>query len=163
MLKIAKSGAMDWMLREGPGNYRIERRPLTPETHACNLGCSRYRLEPGKKSCPAHYHYGNDEAIYVLSGELTLLFDGQPHTLTEGDYVTLPRGTGDAHQLENRSLTPVEYLCFSTMEPADVIMYPNSGKIGVFGGGAPGGAESEVSVRQWVKDDAIDYWAGEED
>lgn len=146
----------------GPGPYEVQRKHLTPEAEACNLGCSYYRLDPGKKACPAHYHFGNDEAIFVLEGSLTLWLAGKETELAAGSYVTLPCGTGEAHQLENRTDQPAVYLCFSTMNKTDVILYPDSGKIGVFGGVAPGGTEAGTSIRQWVSDDVVDYWQGEE-
>lgn len=162
MARIANIKDLEWLPFKGPGTYGVDRKHLTPLADPCNLGCSLYLLEPGKKSCPAHYHFGNDEAIFVLSGTLTLHLDGTAHTMEEGSYVTLPSATGEAHQLENRSDQPVRYLCFSTMEKADVIFYPNSGKIGLFGGVAPGGMGDAVSVRKWVKDMPVDYWDNEE-
>ncbi|TNE65138.1 MAG: cupin domain-containing protein [Alphaproteobacteria bacterium] len=159
--RIARSNQIAWATTEGPGHYSIKRRHLTANADPCNLGCSRYRLEPGHRPCPAHYHYGNDEAIYVLSGELTLMVDGEPHTLTDGDYVTLPRGTAVAHQLANLSDAPVDYLCFSTMEPVDVVVYPGTGKVGVFGGMAPGGQATDTSIRKFLPGTFVEYWDGE--
>lgn len=163
MARITNVNDLEWLPFKGPEPYEVGRKHLTPQTDACNLGASLYRLEPGNKSCPAHYHFGNDEAIFVIEGELTLHLGEETHTLTQGSYVAMPAGSGEAHQLENRTDTPVTYFCFSTMNKADVIIYPDSGKIGVFGGMAPGGTETDVSVRQWVKGDAVDYWDGVED
>lgn len=161
MAKIANLKDLEWTEGQGPDPYRVRRKHLTAETESCNLGASVYRLDPGAKACPAHYHFGNDEAVFVLSGNLTLLLDGVAHQMPAGSYVTLPAGTGQAHQLENRSESPVDYLCFSTMQKTDVVIYPDSSKVGLFGGMAPGGQESAKAIRRWVKDEAVDYWDGE--
>jgi uncharacterized cupin superfamily protein len=163
MVRIVNIKDLPWVPFKGPEPYETGRKHLTPHADACNLGASLYRLEPGRKSCPAHHHYGNDEAVFVVSGTLTLLLDGEAHTLAAGSYVTLPCGTGEAHQLENRTDTPADYLCFSTMNPADVVVYPDSGKVGLFGGVAPGGAGADTAVRRWVRDTPADYWDGVED
>jgi uncharacterized cupin superfamily protein len=161
MKQCLDSTTLAWELREGPGNYSVERKHLTPHADTCNLGCSRYRLNPGKKAFPAHHHYGNDEAIYVLSGDLTVIQNGQPQTVNTGGYLTFARGNGIAHSIENRSDKSVEFLCFSTMNDTDVITYPHSGKIGVFGGTAPGGSEKVHSIKEWVPRSPVDYWDGE--
>jgi quercetin dioxygenase-like cupin family protein len=41
---------------------------------------------------PYHLHHGEDEAFYVLEGELTVIRDGEKIVAGEGSYVYLPRG-----------------------------------------------------------------------
>lgn len=162
MTKVVNINKLDWLPFEGPGKFGVERKHLTPGADTCNLGCSLYRLAPGQSPCPAHFHYANDEAILVLKGSLTLTVAGTSHQLDQGDYVTLPAGTGEAHQLTNTSEQIAEYLCMSTMEKTDVVYYPNSGKFGVFGGVAPGGTPTTASQKVWLKNDDVDYWLDED-
>lgn len=41
---------------------------------------------------PYHLHHAEDEAFYVLDGELTVVCDGQKTVAGPGSYVFLPRG-----------------------------------------------------------------------
>jgi quercetin dioxygenase-like cupin family protein len=41
---------------------------------------------------PYHLHYDEDEAFYVLEGELTVIRDGEKILAGAGSYVSLPRG-----------------------------------------------------------------------
>ncbi|MEB3830591.1 hypothetical protein [Phormidium sp. CCY1219] len=66
-----------------------------------------------------------------------------------------------AHQLINTGETMLGYLCFSTMLEPDVMEYPDSGKIGVFAGSAPGGAkETRTLSRFFPHDSQVNYWEG---
>ena len=68
----------------------------------------------------------------------TLRIGGEEISVSQGDYVALPARAQAAHQLVNDSGAVLRYLCFSTMVEPDVIVYPDSGKVGIFGGAAPG-------------------------
>jgi quercetin dioxygenase-like cupin family protein len=39
-----------------------------------------------------HSHDGFDETVYGLSGEITMVVDGVPHPIREGDVIHVPRG-----------------------------------------------------------------------
>jgi hypothetical protein len=44
-----------------------------------------------------------------------------------------------------------------------VIVYPDSGKVGIFGGAAPGGRKEERTFSKFLRDDAeVGYYEGEE-
>ena len=74
----------------------------------CNrLGCSLYELPPGKRGFPFHYHLANEEAIYILEGEVTLRLGDREIAVGPGDYIALPVGPDHPHQLINRSDSPV--------------------------------------------------------
>ncbi len=42
---------------------------------------------------PPHVHHAQDEGIYVLEGEYTLVFEGQRSSMSPGSFVSVPRGT----------------------------------------------------------------------
>jgi len=122
------------------------------------LGCSLYELPPGKRSWPYHYHTGNAESFYVLSGTGQLRASEAEHPLEPGDYVACPAGPDGAHRVVNDGDDELRYLAFSTMEDPDVTVYPDSGKVGVFAGSPPGGeAERDVSG-YYERDSDVPYW-----
>jgi uncharacterized cupin superfamily protein len=145
------------------GETRFERTQLAAAAGGERIGCSRYDLPPGRRAWPYHYHAGNEEAIYVLSGTGTLRHEDGTATLEAGDYVALPAGESGAHRVVNDGDDPLRYLVISTMDDPDVTVYPDSEKIGVYAGSAPGGPADERSVHGYYRiDDDVDYWAGEE-
>jgi uncharacterized cupin superfamily protein len=160
------------------GATAFRRKQLGRAAGGEQLGASLYELPAGTRSWPYHYHTGNEEAIYVLSGEGTLRVGGEDewtrYRLTAGDYVALPAGAESAHQVTNADVDaagddpdddrpPLRYLAVSTMNDPDVTVYPDSEKLGLFAGAAPGGDSSERVVDGYYpRDAAVDYWEGEE-
>jgi quercetin dioxygenase-like cupin family protein len=68
-----------------------------------SFGVVESRL-PAGSSTPFHRHDGEDEAVYVLEGELTLfLGGGRTHRVGPGSYVCFPRGV--AHGLRAETTT----------------------------------------------------------
>jgi uncharacterized cupin superfamily protein len=118
------------------------------------LGCSLYEVPPGHRAWPYHYHLANEEAIYVLQGSGTLRIDERQITLSWGDYVAMPVGEHGAHQIINSSDGPLRYLCFSTMIEPDAMVYPDSNKIGLCAGSAPGGSNEKRTVSKFLRADA---------
>jgi quercetin dioxygenase-like cupin family protein len=53
--------------------------------------------DPRGTAPPMHIHHHDDEAFYVLEGELTLFADGERIDAGPGDYVFVPRGTNHAY------------------------------------------------------------------
>jgi uncharacterized cupin superfamily protein len=91
-----------------------------------------------------------------------LRIGGREISLSPGDYVALPVGEAVAHQASNTSDEPLRYLCFSTMVEPDVLVYPDSGKIGLFAGSAPGGSKEERTLNKYLRADAeVGYFDGE--
>ena len=97
---------------------------------------------------------------HLRGGSLRL--GGEEIPVTEGDYVALPANVEGAHQLVNSSEAVLRYLCFSTMLEPDVMVYPDSGKVGIFGGAAPGGAKEQRTFSKFLREDAeVGYYDGE--
>ena len=61
-----------------------------------------------------------DEFVYVLEGELTLIEDGGETVLRAGDCAAFPKGTGNGHHLINRSDAMAVYLEVGSRKPADL-------------------------------------------
>ena len=99
----------------------------------------------------------------MLEGAGTLRIGGDEIRLSGGDYVALPARAEGAHQLVNSSEVVLRYLCFSTMIEPDVMVYPDSGKVGIFGGAAPGGPKGKRTLSKFLRGDAeVGYYDGEE-
>lgn len=162
MKRITNTENLAWEKSDGPDDFSAERKSLTAVSDPCGLGCSLFRLSPGIRSFPAHSHFANDEAVLILEGEATLIFDNEEYALKKGDYFTLPAGTGKAHQIMNHTDEAVQYLCFSTMNTPDIVLYPTSNKVGIIAGRAPGGPEGEGTITEFIPRAPVDYWHGEE-
>jgi len=142
--------------------FVFARRQLSRAAGGRMLGCGHFELPPGATSFPMHAHTGNEEAFFVLEGEGVLRLPDQEVAVRAGDYVALPPGPEHAHQMRNEGDGPLRYLCFSTMVAPDVVLYPDSGKLGVFAGSPPGGNPKQAIVRKWIAGDPeLDYLEGE--
>ena len=86
-------------------------------------------LQPGSSSSDRHWHEEEDEFLFVLSGEATVVEEDGAHVLLSGDAACWPAGTPNAHHVLNRSQAPCVYLIVGTRVPRDVLHYPDSGQI----------------------------------
>jgi uncharacterized cupin superfamily protein len=86
-------------------------------------------LQPGSRSSDRHWHEEEDEFLYMLSGEATVIEDDGGHLLHPGDAACWPAGTENAHQVVNRSGAPCTYLIFCTRMARDVVHYPEAGRV----------------------------------
>jgi len=145
----------------GGDRFAYRRKAVSKPAGGEKLGCSLYRVPPGKRAFPAHKHHGNEEAIYILAGEGSLRRGEARHQVAVGDYIALPAG-GPEHQLENTGATDLEYLCLSTMIHPEVVEYPDSGKFGILTGSAPGGDRAKRTLYAFYKlEGAVDYYEDE--
>jgi uncharacterized cupin superfamily protein len=87
------------------------------------FGVNLATLEPGVWSSQRHWHEGEDEFIYVLSGELVLADDAGEHVLTPGMCAGFKAGNGNGHCLKNLSGKTAVYLEVGTRLPDDVAHY----------------------------------------
>jgi uncharacterized cupin superfamily protein len=67
------------------------------------FGVNLLRLPPDAWSSQRHWHEREDEFVYVLSGEVTLLTDGGSEVLRPGDAAGFKANDPDGHCLQNRS------------------------------------------------------------
>ena len=79
-------------------------------------------LPPGSQSGHRHWHEGEDEMVYILSGEVVLVEDTE-NTLHPGDCACWPAGHAVGHRLDNRSAAPASYLVIGTRAQTDIIHY----------------------------------------
>lgn len=65
-------------------------------------------VSPGLPGPPPHIHHREDEAFYVLEGEVELNVEGNVSTAGPGSFVNVPKGT--LHTFKNAGTTPARFL-----------------------------------------------------
>lgn len=119
-------------LRTKPSNYpepyfsrmgKREKRPLGDLFGLRNFGVNLTTLHPGGESALLHRHSKQDEFVYILTGEPTLVTDTGEITLHPGMCAGFP-AQGVAHQLVNRTDANVVYLEIGDRTPGDEGSYP---------------------------------------
>src|SRR5271168_4146751 len=78
-----------------------ERTKLGDAAGLSQFGVNLLRLPPGAWSSQRHWHTKEDEFIYVLSGEVTLVTDAGAELLRAGDCAGFKAGDPDGHCLRN--------------------------------------------------------------
>jgi uncharacterized cupin superfamily protein len=85
-----------------------------------DFGVNLMRLPPGSWSSQRHWHSHEDEFVYVLDGELTLIEDDGETLLRAGDCAAFAKSSGNGHHMINRSDLTAVYLEVGTRDPADL-------------------------------------------
>lgn len=161
--KAIATDAVPWKEQTFGSRFHFRRKALSALAGGHKLGCSLYEVPPGYRAWPFHYHCANEEAIYILSGRGTLRLADEDIPLTVGDYISFPTGPTGVHQLINTGVEILQYLCFSTMLEPDVVVYPDSEKVGIFGGAAPGDSKNQRTFHKFLDlDGEVAYWYREE-
>jgi len=101
------------------------RRRLGDHVGLKNFGVNLTRLDPGAESSMRHWHMKQDEFIYVVEGEITLVTDAGRQKLRAGMAAGFPAGKADGHQLVNETDKPVLYLEIGDRTPDDSASYPD--------------------------------------
>jgi uncharacterized cupin superfamily protein len=102
------------------------KQPLGDAVGITQFGVNLARIRPGAASALRHYHEQEDEFVYVLEGELTLVTDGGEQVLRPGMAAGFPAGKPDGHHLINRTDRPAVYLeVGSRRDEVDECDYPD--------------------------------------
>ena len=130
---------------------------IGPKLGAKDLGYSYDVIPPGKRGCPFHSHRAEEEMFFIVKGEGLLRYGNETRKVRAGDFICCPTGGPEtAHQIINDSNAELGYISVSTMMPAEVCEYPDSGKVGSFGG------EGTSRIRHLTEaSSGVDYWKGE--
>ena len=141
--------------------FSANRAPVSSQIGAKKLGYAVFKLEPGKRAFPYHSHHVIEEMFYVIQGNGTLRHADEEYPIREGDFICSPAEPDQPHQIINTSDQVMVYVALSTQEPTDVMLYPDSGKYGVW----HGDTEDPKSPRNFRlfarKETAVEYWDGE--
>lgn len=103
-------------------NGRVK-RPLGDLFGVGSFGINHVTVPAGGMSALLHRHAVQDEFVYVLSGELTLVHDDGETVLHAGMCAGFKHG-GRAHQLVNKSALPAVYLEMGDRQGGDSVDYP---------------------------------------
>jgi uncharacterized cupin superfamily protein len=82
-------------------------------------------IEPGGWSSQRHWHSHEDEFVWVLEGELTLITDAGEELLRAGECAAFRRGEPDGHHLVNRSGRSAKVLEIGNSDRQDRCVYPD--------------------------------------
>ena len=115
-------------------------------------------MPPGEAAYPYHHHLGEEELIVVLKGRPNVRTPDGWRDFEEGEVVAFLRGERGGHQLVNRTQQTVRFLAFSTSSDPDIVIYPDSGKLGAFERLPEGGGLRTM----FLMADAVDYFEGEQ-
>ena len=116
--------------REGaPEGFRAFRARIGYELGSENIGASVWKLPPGEAAYPYHFHYSDEEILFVLRGRPTLRTPTGTRTVEPGEAVHFPLGEEGAHQISNPTDEEVRFLAVSTNGAPDIVIYPDSNKI----------------------------------
>lgn len=127
--------------RTRPSNYpepffsrmlKREKRQLGDVFGLKNFGVNLTRLMPGGESALLHRHSKQDEFIYILRGEPTLVTETAEVKLSPGMCAGFP-AAGEAHHLVNRTSEDVLYLEVGDRTPGDEGSYPKDDLQAVLG------------------------------
>ncbi len=127
-------------------------------TAASKIGLSVDIVAPGKRACPYHFHYAQEEVFVVLEGRGSLRVADEWLPLQAGDVVFIPPGPDYPHQIVNDSEAPLKYLSISTKDSPEIVEYPDSGK---YLASATRDGDAYGFARMHRESDDLDYWDGE--
>ena len=102
-----------------------------------DFGVNLTSLPPGAWSSQRHWHSAEDEFVYILSGEVTLVTDDGEEVLRAGDCAAFPKNVANGHHMINRGQLMATYLEVGSRSANDFCSYPDidlqlDGKIGEF-------------------------------
>lgn len=100
-----------------------ERTRLGDAAGLTQFGVNLLRLPPGAWSSQRHWHTGEDEFVYVVSGEVVLATDSGEEILRAGDGAGFKADDGDGHCLQNRSGQDAVVLEIGSRVPASIAYY----------------------------------------
>lgn len=108
-----------------PCAERVRRR-LGDAGGLTDFGVNLLELSPGVWSSQRHWHSAEDEFVWVLEGEVTLIDDTGEHVLRAGDCAAFPKDDANGHHLVNRSHAAATVLEVGSRKPhEDVCRYPD--------------------------------------
>jgi len=154
-MKIFNLHGDEWDERRDREGWRINEAFVGHRIGGELIGASMSEIEPGNKLWPFHRHHANEEWVIVLRGKPTLRTHQGERVLEEGDVVCFRRGKDGAHQIINRTESPVRVVMLSSMIGPDIIEYLDTGKVLADG---VGGKQIMFSRPGPV----ADYWEGED-
>ena len=131
--------------------FGIKSQPLGEFGGGTHVGVSMEVLAPGRQTWPAHFHMLEEEHLLVLEGSATLRLGLRTYELSEGHYVCFPAGQKAGHTFINHTDKPFRYLVIGERNPNEVVVYTDSGRVGV-----------RALGEGYRRSATLQYWEGED-
>jgi uncharacterized cupin superfamily protein len=147
----------DWTPRGGPPGFHAFRGRIGYELGAERIGASMWKLPPGEAAYPFHFHYSDEELLFVTQGTPTLRTPAGERVLEPGEVVHFAVGEEGAHQVWNATEEEVRFLSVSTNGEPDIVIYPDSDKLSASERLPEGGGLHTF----FDLDSQVDYWKDE--
>ncbi len=103
-----------------------ERKRLGNAAGLDQFGVNMTTLKPGAASALRHWHEQEDEFVFILRGEVTLIEDDGETALKPGDAAGFKANSRNGHQLVNKSRSDVVYLEVGTRAKYERVDYPEA-------------------------------------
>lgn len=100
-------------------------KPVGAMLGLTNFGVNVVTLPPGGRSAERHWHKAQDEFVYVIDGDLTIVSEVGETPLSTGQCVGFKAGVPDGHNIENKSKKPATYLCVGDRAHPEHVTYPD--------------------------------------
>ena len=139
-------------MRGSPEGFDGSYAEIGPVIGGEHLAGSVYEVPPGRKLFPYHWEAAQEEWLLVLSGTPTLRTPEGTRELRAGDLACFVCGAEGAHQVSNGSDAPARILMLSDRLATNVVVYPDSGKVGV---------RTPALRPNHGLDATLEYWEGE--
>ena len=107
---------------DAPCAARIRRR-MGEAGRLQDFGVNLLTLPSGNWSSQRHWHSHEDEFVWVVEGELTLITDSGEEILGPGDCAAFKAGNPDGHHLVNKSGRPAKVLEIGNADANDRCVY----------------------------------------
>lgn len=147
----------DWTTAEteptgGPDGFAGRAAVIGRAIGARHLAGQLVVMEPGERPYPYHWEAGQEEWLLVLEGAPGVRTPEGEQVLRAGDVVCFPAGPGGAHAVSNPGDATARLIIFSDRRSPNVVVYPDSRKVGVRAAGVR---------HSFPEASAVDYWDGE--
>ena len=109
------------------------KRPLGDVFGLTNFGVNLTTLAPGAVSSLRHAHSRQDELVFILEGQPTLVTNSGETLLEPGMTAGFKAGSLDAHHLVNRTEREVVYLEIGDRTERDTATYPDDDLVAALG------------------------------
>lgn len=103
-----------------------EKQALGNAAGLTQFGVNLTRLKSGAVSALRHWHEQEDELVFVVDGELTLIEDQGETLLRAGEAAGFKAGVANGHQFVNRSQHDAVFLVVGTRAAEDRVHYPDN-------------------------------------
>lgn len=120
---------IEWDEWSHDNTFGTRSKNLGRASGARDLGIQMVELEPGKQSSPLLYHTAEEEHIFIVEGEATLLEGDEVSHLMAGDYICFLPCDDRGHALFNHSDQVCRFLLLNQHNKDDVVVYPDQNRM----------------------------------